>query len=111
MSQFKPTFDLLLTGKLYPALSKPIFTLLKGGLILRRWEFDRDSIIGLTRVYPEFLIGAGVDISSSASLSLSYQRINGGSPNWRLVSADGPARASAIPAENALLLDLTLSLL
>ncbi len=111
MTHFKPTLDLLLTGKISPALNSPLYVIVKGGLILRRWEFDRGSINDLTRVCPELQFGAGVDISSSASLSLSFQHIGGGAPNLRLVSPGDVARVSNIPIENALLFDLTLSLL
>lgn len=111
MTHFKPTLDLLLTGKFYPELNSPLYLIFKGGCILRRWDFDRGSINDLTRVYPELQLGGGVDISPSASLSLSYQHIGGGAPDLRLVSTGGAARVSNIPIENALLLDLTLSLL
>lgn len=33
----KSTLDLLLTGKFYPEFETPVFLLMKGGVILRRW--------------------------------------------------------------------------
>lgn len=107
----KSTLDLLLTGKWYPTIENPLFFLIKGGLILRRWQFRLNTVNDLTRVSPELQLGAGTDISPSASLSLSYQRIQGSDPHLHLVSADGLAAITSIPAENALILDLSLSLL
>ncbi len=107
----KSTLDLLLTGKIYPELESSAFFLVKGGLILRRWQFRLNTVNDLTRVSPELQLGAGVDISPCASLSLAYQRIQGSDPNLHLNSAGNLAAITSIPCENALILGLSLSLL
>lgn len=108
---FKSTLDLLFTGKYYPSANNPTFLQMKGGFILRHWQFSRGSINDLTRVSPELQLGAGVDISRLASLSLSYQRIQGSNPSLRVVSPNCLARVTSIPGENALILGLSVYLI
>lgn len=106
---FQPTLDFLLTGKFYPYIESSIYMLIKGGIVLRKWNFNnRGSIPDLTRIDPEFFIGGGYDLTNMASLSLSYQRIQGGNPTFHCNPDSVTGSFADIPSENALILGLSI---
>lgn len=109
-SEMKPMMDLLLSGKLYPQKKSGFFIQAKGGYAYRQWQFTRSSVNDLSRFDPELQVGLGWDVNRIVSLSLSYQRIFGENPNFKIVSQDCIAHVSGIPAENSVLLELSLYL-
>jgi hypothetical protein len=106
-SIMKPTLDILLTSQLYSQHNNSVFALIKAGVILRQWQFNRGSVNDLTKIYPEFQLGMGVDISQSLRLSVSYQGIVGKNPNFQIISQDCLANVAGIPWENGIILGLS----
>lgn len=109
-SEMKPMMDLLLIGKFHPEKKSGFFLQAKGGYAYRQWQFTRSSVNDLSRFNPEMQLGLGWDINRMASLSISYQRIFGQNPNFKIVSQDCIAHVDGIPTENSVLLELSLYL-
>lgn len=106
---FQSTLDFLVTGKFYPSLESSAYVLAKCGVVLRKWSFgNRGSIPDLTRFDPELMIGGGYDLTHMASLSLSYQRMQGESPTFTYNAGGISGSIADIPSENALILGLSI---
>lgn len=106
----KPMLDMLIKGKLSLPKYTSIYSQVKAGVIWRQWQFTRSSVNDLSKIDPELQVGIGWDINRIASLSLSYQHIFGGHPNFQVLSNDCEARVSAIPNENSVILGLSIYL-
>ncbi|ETO93296.1 hypothetical protein [Legionella oakridgensis] len=107
----KPMLDLLATVKTASFGTTPVFGVLKGGIAYRHWQFnDRDSINDKSLIAGELQAGLGYAISERTSLSLSYQGIYGGNPDFRYNADNAIARVSNIPMQNGVLLGLTVAL-
>ncbi len=104
----KPMLDLLATVKVTPPGSL-FFAQFKGGAVYRHWQFDnRNSIPNLSKITAEIQAGIGYPISDLGSLSLLYQGINGGSPNFIVNEACPSGRVSALPIQQGVLLSFSL---
>ncbi len=107
-STVKPMLDLLLTAKTATFSTIPIFGQLKGGVAYRRWQFEnRTSVNDISNLAAEIQVGVGVPLNPTTSLSLLYQGIYGGSPNFTANSADGTGHVSTIPVQQGILLSLS----
>lgn len=106
----KPMLDILVRGKLSFPKYTSFYSQVKAGAIWRQWQFTRSSVNDLSKINPELQIGVGWDINRIASLSLSYQHVFGGHPNFEVVSDDCQAHVSAIPSENSIILGLSIYL-
>lgn len=95
-------------GKIY--LQTNFFTQIKVGPIYRRWQFTRGSVNDLVKINPELQLGAGFDMNRIVSISLSYQRIFGNDPNFKIISENCLAHVSGIPGENSVILGLSIYL-
>jgi hypothetical protein len=106
-STMKPMVDLLATAKITPTNS-PFFALLKGGIAYRHWQFDgRNSVNNLSKFSGEVQAGAGYSIGSLASLSLLYQGVFGGNPNFTVSEVCPSGRVSRIPTQQGVLLSFS----
>lgn len=103
----KPTLDLLATAMSAPLLNTPLFAQIKGGIAYRRWQFDdRTSIDFLSNVAGELQAGIGIAISKTANLSVLYQGIYGGNPNFVVNTTNETGSISTVPIQNGVLLSL-----
>jgi hypothetical protein len=63
-STIKPLLDLLVSIKRIPSNNGPLFSVLKGGIAYRRWQFEnRDSINDVAELAAEVQAGLGYTIS------------------------------------------------
>lgn len=109
-STVRPMLDLLATVKTTTLGTSPFFVDLKGGIAYRRWQFeDRSSIKDLSQIAGEVQAGLGFPLSHSTTLSLLYQGIYGGNPNFRLTTECPSGHVSTIPIQHGLLLSLSLT--
>jgi hypothetical protein len=110
-STVKPMADLLVTVKEQILGSDQFFGVLKGGIAYRQWQFDnRSSINSLSNIAGEIQAGIGYPISQMTSLSLLYQAIIGGDPDFRINPINATASVSTIPIQQSLLLSISLVL-
>lgn len=106
----KPLLDVLVTLKTASFGTTPIFAQLKGGIAYRRWQFnDRDSINDKSQIAGEVQAGLGYALSERANLSVSYQGIFGGNPDFHFNADSATGRVSNIPVQNGVLLGLTVT--
>lgn len=109
----KPIMDLLLTVKT-DALSErvPVFALFKIGPAYQRWVFtDRDTIDDKTQLSLEGQVGLGYWINDRTSISLSYQRIFGATPNWHMRDDEqNTAYIGHLPTQQAVLFGISMNL-
>lgn len=107
-STAKPLLDLLATTKIQPFNFNPLFGEIKGGIAYRQWQFDdRDSINNLSNIAVEVQAGVGYSISQVTQLSLLYQGIFGGDPNFSVDSSNTTGSVSTIPIQQGVLLSLS----
>ncbi|MFZ4077101.1 MAG: hypothetical protein ACOYKA_03855 [Legionellaceae bacterium] len=107
-STIKPMLDLLATMKSPGLHNTPVFLTLKGGLAFRRWQFnDRTSIEGVSNTAGELQAGLGLPFNTTTSLSLAYQGIYGGNPNFTVDTTRGFEHVGTIPIQQGILLSLT----
>lgn len=109
-SIMKPTIDLLITNKLYLPNYNSLYTQIKAGIIMRRWQFTEGSINDITLYNPEIQFGIGRDINRLISLSLSYQLIAGKNPNYQIITNNCLGHVASMPGENAVILGLSIYL-
>lgn len=103
----KPTLDLLGTFITHPLFNTPLFAQVKGGIAYRSWQFDdRTSIDFLSNIAGEVQAGVGFAISKTANLSLLYQGIYGGNPNFVVDTTNETGSISTLPIQNGVLLSL-----
>lgn len=105
----QPLLDVLATYKIRTFSASPIFGLLKGGLVYRRWEMDRDTVNNVYQVGGEIQAGFGYALSDTYALSLVYQGIFGGNPNFTLNPNDYTAHVDTIPAQNGIMFNFAIS--
>ena len=109
-STLNPMLDLLATVKTAPWGASSVYGQLKGGIAYRHWQFDnRDSINDPSQVAGEIQAGIGYAISSHAGLSLSYQGVFGGNPDFKVNALNQTGHVSTIPMQNGVLLGLSLT--
>jgi hypothetical protein len=107
-STIKPLIDLLATVKIKPSTS-PFFADMKGGAAYRHWQFDgRNSVRDISKIAGEVQVGVGLSVGSFTSLSLLYQRIFGGDPNFTLNQACPSGRVSTIPTQQGVMLSFSI---
>lgn len=107
-TEIKPELDLLLTLRTNTLENYPIFMQIKGGIAYRQWQFEELDLIGnVSKVSPELQFGLGYLINDSAFITLSYQGIYGGSPEFVLNTSNFTVSVNNIPTQNAILLGLS----
>lgn len=114
-STAKSMLDLLITAKTPTFGSTPFFAALKGGIAYRRWQFDdRSTINDRSQLAGEVQAGLGYQISKRADLTLYYQGIYGGQPNFKVNRYEvddeiyySGGHVSNIPIQNGALLSLS----
>lgn len=102
----KPMLDGLLTMRIIPGFSNPIFLQFKTGVALRRWQMDRDTVNDISQSAWEFIAGGGYAISPNASMTLSYQGIFGAKPNFTVDLTNGSGHVQNIPVQHAVILGI-----
>ena len=86
----------------------PIFGVLKGGIAYLNWQFnDRTTINFMSNIAGEVQAGLGVALGEKADLSLVYQGIYGGNPNFQANLTNETGYISSIPIQNGVLLNLS----
>lgn len=105
----KPVIDVLLTSTI-PLGTRSTFVLLKGGVAYRQLQMDRASVKNLNRLSFEGQLGAGFFINDHTSLSLSWQRIAGGNPSFRVHEDTETGTVATISTQQALLLGISILL-
>jgi hypothetical protein len=109
-TQIKPELDLLLTLRTNTLENFPIFMILKGGIAYRQWQFEELYLINtVSKASPELQAGLGYLINDSAFITLSYQGIYGGTPEYNFNANNFTASIDNIPTQNAILLGLSLT--
>ncbi|HVT61921.1 MAG TPA: hypothetical protein VHD33_00325 [Legionellaceae bacterium] len=104
----KPILDLLATAKSLPIADSPFFAQIKGGIAYRRWQFDdRTSINFLSNIAGEVQAGVGLALNRITNLSLLYQGIYGGNPDFIVNSTNETGTINNIPIQNGVLLSLS----
>ena len=106
----KPILDLLLAIKAPIDLKTqaPIFGVVKGGIAYRSWQFnDRTTINFMSNIAGEVQAGLGISLGEKADLSLVYQGIYGGNPNFQVNLTNETGHISTIPIQNGALLNLS----
>ncbi len=104
----KPILDLLATVATVPFGKSSIFAQVKGGIAYRSWQFDdRTSINFLSNIAGEVQAGLGVALNSNTSLSLLYQGIYGGNPDFVVNATNETGTINNIPMQNGVLLSLS----
>ena len=106
----KPIFDVLATLNTAPIGKSTLFGQLKGGVAYRRWQFeDRNSINNLSQLAGEIQAGLGLPLSEKTRLSLLYQGIFGGNPQFNVNTITETGHVGSIPIQQGLLLSLSLT--
>ena len=109
-STVKPMLDLLVTANTLRLGTSEFFGQLKGGIAYRRWQFDdRTSINNLSNMAGEIQAGIGYPISQTTTLSLLYQGIFGGNPDFSVNATSATGSVSTIPIQQGVLLSLSLT--
>ena len=109
-STLRPMLDLLGTMTVSPMESLPFFLSAKLGLAYRQWQQDNQLINNLSQVTGELQVGLGVPVGDAAALSIVYQGIYGSSPDITQDTGENTLHINNIPAQNSVLLSLTLLL-
>lgn len=107
-STLKPMLDALITVRITPEFTAPLFIQVKGGGAYRRWQMDRDTINDISQLAPEVSAGFGYIITPNASISLSYQGIFGGNPGLSIDLDNASGTVKNIPVQHAILLGIIL---
>ncbi len=108
LSTLKPMLDGLITARITPELTAPLFIQIKGGGAYRRWQMDRDTINDISQLAGELIAGLGYAITPTANISLSYQGIFGASPKVTIDLESGSGSVKNIPVQQAILLGINL---
>lgn len=107
----KPQLDVLFTARTPQfSLTNPLYAQVKGGIVYRQLQMDRESINDKDEFAPEFQIGLGYEINNRLDLSLMYQYIAGKTPNIQVDALSETARIAHIPIQSALMFGLTFTL-
>lgn len=102
-----PIIDLLATVITQPLFNTPLFAQVKGGIAYRSWQFeDRTSINPMSNVAGELQAGFGLSLNKMTNLSILYQGIYGGSPNFVVNATNETGQLNSIPIQNGILLSL-----
>jgi|GEM_PF-2638794 len=105
----RPPVDALLTATAHLGCT-PAFILAKGGVAYLQGVTDSATINNKYQVRPEAQLGLGVDVTSSISLLLYYQRIFGNKPVLtNLDSIAGTATLDRLPTFQAVFLGVQMS--
>ncbi len=103
----KPTLDLLAAATVQATDELPAFGVLKAGIAYRRLQInDRVTVNDLSQVAFDMQAGIGMDVSEHGKLSLVYQGIFGGNPNFTVNTAAATGHIAAIAIQNGVLLNL-----
>lgn len=109
-TEVSPIIDLLATVVTKPLFGTPLFAQVKGGIAYRTWQFeDRTSINPISNVAGELQAGFGVALNKATNLSLLYQGIYGGNPNFVVDTTNETGNLSTIPVQNGILLSLDIT--
>lgn len=104
----KPILDLLVTVKTEPFIKLPAFGLVKGGVAYRQWQLnDRTSVNNIQNIAGEVQAGLGMTLNQQASLSLLYQGIYGGNPNFQTNAIKSTGHLNNIPIQQGILFSLS----
>ena len=106
----QPLVDFLATVRVSPTAKPDMFGIFKGGVALRRMQFDRATVENLYQGGGEIQAGLGFLVAKHASLSLLYQGVYGSIPKVYINTSTATASISDIPSQNGVLLTLAVSL-
>ncbi|MBA2711418.1 MAG: hypothetical protein H0U57_12610 [Tatlockia sp.] len=106
----KPFLDLLITAQSIPLPTLPLSIIAKGGFTYRQMQLFRESVNNLNQLNTEIQFGFGYQISRHANLSLLYQHVYGGNPDFRFNTNTQKGHIAKIPREQAILLGFSISL-
>lgn len=105
-----PMLDLLVTAKSDSIGDSLFFAQFKGGVAYRNWEINHLPAKDVSRVAGEIQAGFGYPISALANLSLLYQGILSGRPQYQFTAGETVSHVSNIPSLHALLLGFSVNL-
>lgn len=105
----KEMIDLLATVKTQMFGTTPFFLIAKGGAVYRQLKIDRDSVNNKSQFSAEAQGGVGLQIDSSAYLSVLYQGFFNGETNFLADPLTTTGYIAHIPAQNSVLLVLTVN--
>ena len=109
-STIRPMLDFLGTMTFSPMEQHHFFLSAKLGLAYRQWQMDYATINNLSQVTGELQAGVGVPVGEASALSILYQGFYGSSPKLSVNSLNHTASVSNIPAQNGVLVSLSLLL-
>jgi hypothetical protein len=108
-SVMKPMLDVLVTARSVPLGSTPFFAQFKGGITYREWQFQgRDSVPNKSEFAGEVQAGFGYSITQVASVSLLYQRVYGGNPNFNVSDVCPSGFIETLPTQQGIMLSFSL---
>ncbi|MBA2657424.1 MAG: hypothetical protein H0U70_10675 [Tatlockia sp.] len=105
----KPMLDLLLTAQTISSKNLSLSLIAKGGIAYRQQQLFRQSVNNLSQVNAEMQIGFGYKINKYAGLSLLYQHVFGGHPNFRYNSTTEKGHIDNITKEQGVLFGISIS--
>jgi opacity protein-like surface antigen len=103
----QPTLDVLLTFKTPLSTSLPLYALVKAGANYRQLRMDRTEINDRSEISPEIQAGLGFSVNENLMVSLVYQRILGGNPNFTANALTETGVIARIPRQEAVFFGLT----
>lgn len=107
----KPQLDMLFTARTpQVSLMNPLYAKVKGGIVYRQLQMDRESINDKDEFAPEFQVGLGYEINNRLDVSLMYQYIAGTNSTIQVDVLSETARIGHIPTQSALMFGLTFTL-
>jgi hypothetical protein len=109
-STLGPILDLLVTAKSDPLFGSDFFAQFKGGVAYRHWGVRSTPSAELFRLNGEFQAGIGYPMSPLANLSLLYQGVYGGNPNFYFNSPSNTNNVANIPTLHSLLFGFTVNI-
>ena len=106
----KPIFDVLATVRSNTIANLPLFVQVKGGAAFMHWQFDNNEATrNQNQISGEIQAGLGVPLNEQASLSVLYQGVFGGNPDFNINMYNGMAVAKHIPIQHGVLLSFAIN--
>lgn len=106
----KPIFDILATVRTATIADLPLFVQIKGGAAFCHWQFDNnDDTRNQSQVSGELQAGIGVPVNEHVNLSLLYQGLFGGNPDFNVDINNNTATIRRIPVQHGVLLSFSIT--
>jgi hypothetical protein len=107
--KLKPSLDLLLYNK-FQLSNSHFFGMLKGGVALRTFQFERCSANDITQISPEFQLGIEYRTNPRYSIQLLYRQIIGKQVIYNFNSITNYLNITGIPTQYGVLLTTSIFL-